>query len=46
MPLELKKVPLSEFQVMLRYYLKTRKEMEDLAENHGGDVPTDGTVIG
>lgn len=46
MPLELKQIPISEFRVMLRYYLKTRKEIEELNENLGSDRPTDGAVIG
>jgi hypothetical protein len=46
LPSELKKLPLSEFQVLVRYYIKSRKELEEVSEQSDSGAPTDGVVIG
>ena len=45
LPITLKSLPLSEFQIMLRYYLKQRDDVES-AQDHNAAGPTDGVVIG
>lgn len=46
LPIELKKLPLSEFQVLMRYYIKSRKDLEEAGEQRDSGKPTDGVVIG
>ena len=46
LPHEIKRLPMSEFRVLVRYYLKTRSDLEKARDQGGSVEPTDGVVIG
>lgn len=45
LPITLKALPLSEFKVMLRYYIRSRSDLEKALDQHDPEMPTDGVVI-
>ena len=45
MPIELKKLPLSEFQIMYRYWMRSVEEIQAKNDLFSSEDPKDGTIL-